>query len=193
VLGTQARLRSGTVVYAGSRIGDRLETGHNVVIREDSVIGDDVCIWSNSVVDYECVIGDRVKIHCGCYIAQFTVIGDDAFLAPGVVVTNDLYPRVPGSLEAMRGPTIEPEACIGANSTILPYVRVGRGAIVGAGSVVARDIPPGTVAYGNPALPHREVDAVSMRSRLEQLQVERGQPASARHAGLDAARASGRS
>ena len=92
VLGTGARIRSGSVVYDGSVIGDRLQTGHNVVIREECELGDDVSVWSNSVVDYGCRIGNGVKIHSNCYIAQFTVIEDGAFLAPGVSIANDLYP-----------------------------------------------------------------------------------------------------
>ncbi len=151
VLGPDPYIRSGTVVYVGSRIGARFETGHNVVIREDCRIGDDVSVWSNSVIDYGCVIGDRVKIHANCYIAQFTEIGDDAFLAPGVTIANDLYPGQAASAEVMCGPSIGPGAQIGVNVTILPFVRIGAGCLVGAGSVVVRDIPAGCVAFGNPA------------------------------------------
>src|SRR5437660_5882195 len=57
LLGPDARVRSGTVLYCGSRIGARFQTGHNVVIREECAIGDDVSVWSNSVVDYGCRIG----------------------------------------------------------------------------------------------------------------------------------------
>ena len=63
IIASGARLRSGTVVYVGSRIGRNFQTGHNVTIREENTIGDDVSIWANSVVDYGCHIGDRVKIH----------------------------------------------------------------------------------------------------------------------------------
>jgi acetyltransferase-like isoleucine patch superfamily enzyme len=158
VLGAGARLRSGTVLYDGSVIGSALQTGHGVVVREESVIGDDVCIWSNSVVDYGCRIGNRVKIHCNCYIAQYSEIGDDAFLAPGVTTANDLYPGDERSAAAMGGPKIERAAQIGANVTILPYVRIGAGSLIGAGSVVTRDIPAGVVAFGNPAVVRRRVD-----------------------------------
>jgi acetyltransferase-like isoleucine patch superfamily enzyme len=156
-LGLGARLRSGTVVYAGSTIGARLNTGHHVVIREDNRIGDDVSIWTNTVVDYGCRIGDRVKIHCNCYVAQYTEIDDDAFLAPGVTIANDLYPREPGSRDYMSGPRIGARARIGVNVTLLPFVRIGADALIGAGSVVSRDIPEGYVAYGNPARPVRAV------------------------------------
>lgn len=150
-LGPGARLRSGTVLYGGSLIGARLQTGHHVIIREQSTLGDDVSIWSNTVVDYGCRIGSRVKVHSNCYLAQYTMIEDDAFLAPGVSVANDLYPGDERSAAALRGPTIRRGAQIGVNATLLPCVVVGEGAIVGAGSVVTRDIPDGAVAYGNPA------------------------------------------
>jgi acetyltransferase-like isoleucine patch superfamily enzyme len=151
LIGSGARLRSGTVIYAGSHIGIGFETGHNVTIREESRIGDNVSIWTNSVLDYGCQVGDRVKIHSNCYIAQFTVIEDDAFLAPGVTLANDLYPGHLSSAEVMFGPHIEAGAQIGVNATILPYVRIGAGALIGAGAVVTKDVPPNAIAYGNPA------------------------------------------
>ena len=157
VLGPGARLRSGTVLYDGTTIGRGLQTGHGVVVREACQIGDGVSIWSNSVVDYGCRIGDRVKIHCNCYVAQFTELENDVFLAPGVTIANDLYPGDQRSAQLMAGPWIGAGAQIGVNVTILPFVRIGAGAMIGAGSVVTRDIPAAVVAFGNPAMPRREV------------------------------------
>jgi len=156
-LGAGARLRSGTVLYDGSTIGLRLQTGHGVVIREGCQVGDDVSVWTNSVIDYDCRIGDRVKIHCNCYVAQFSELEDDVFLAPGVTIANDLYPGNGRSAELMAGPRIGAGAQIGVNVTILPFVRIGAGALIGAGSVVTRDIPAAVVAFGNPAVPRRPV------------------------------------
>jgi acetyltransferase-like isoleucine patch superfamily enzyme len=174
-VGSGAHLRSGTVIYTGSRIGARLQTGHNVVIREQVRVGDDVSIWSNTVVDYGCVIGDRTKIHCNCYIAQFTEIGDDVFLAPGVIMANDLYPGRPASAEAMQGPRIFAGAQVGVNATILPYVTIGAGAIIGAGAVVTKDVPAGTVAYGNPATVGRHVDELGdIEERILRASAARG-------------------
>jgi acetyltransferase-like isoleucine patch superfamily enzyme len=157
VLGAGARLRSGTVLYDGSTIGRRLQTGHGAVIREGCQVGDDVSVWSNSVVDYGCRIGNGVKIHCNCYIAQYSELEDNVFLAPGVTIANDLYPGDPRSAQVMAGPKIGVGAQIGVNATILPFVRIGAGALVGAGSVVTRDIPALVVAFGNPAVPRRLV------------------------------------
>jgi acetyltransferase-like isoleucine patch superfamily enzyme len=166
-LGAGAPLRSGTVTYARSKIGSHFETGHHVVVREGTSIGNAVSVWSNTVVDYGCVIGNRVKIHCNCYLAQFTEPEDDVFLAPGVTVANDLFPGQAASASAMAGPLIQAGAQIGVNATILPYVTIGAGAIIGAGSVVTRDVAPGVVAHGNPAVPGRHVEELEgLEARL---------------------------
>src|ERR1700735_2491249 len=157
VLGAGARLRSGTVLYDGAASGLRLQTGHGVVIREGCEVGDDVSVWTNSVIDYDCRIGDRVKIHCNCYVAQYSELEDDVFLAPGVTIANDLYPGNSRSAELMAGPRIGAGAQSGVNVTILPFGRMGAGALIGAGSVVVRDIPAAVVAFGNPAVPRRSV------------------------------------
>jgi acetyltransferase-like isoleucine patch superfamily enzyme len=168
LLGPDPRVRSGTTIYRGSRIGARFQTGHNVIVREECTIGDDVSVWSNSVVDYGCHIGDRVKIHSNCYIAQFTEIEDDAFLAPGVCIANDLYPGQAASAHVMSGPWIGAGAQIGVNATLLPFVRIGAGCLIGAGAVVVLDIPDGCVAFGNPAIVRGHVgDLTAIEKRVE--------------------------
>jgi acetyltransferase-like isoleucine patch superfamily enzyme len=150
-VGPEAHIRSGTIIYSGSCIGRNLETGHNVVIREQNIIGDNFRIWGNSTVDYGCCIGNNVRIHNRVYVAQFTLIEDDVFIGPGVTFTNDIHPGCPNAVECMEGPRIKKGAQIGANTCVLPRVVIGENAIIGAGSVVTKDIPPGVVAYGNPA------------------------------------------
>jgi len=151
IIGPDSRIRSGTVIYSGSDIGCNLETGHNVVIREQNQIGDNLRIWSNSVIDYGCKVGNNVKIHNNVYITQFTIIEDDAFIGPGATLANDIHPGCPRALECMRGPIIRKGAQVGINACVLPRVVIGEYALIGAGSVVTKDIPPGSVAYGNPA------------------------------------------
>lgn len=99
VLGPGAVVRAGTILYAGTRIGARLQTGHGVVIREECSIGDDFNVWNHTTIDYGCTIGNGVKIHCGCYVAQYTELEDGVFLAPGVVTANDPHPLCGRSLK----------------------------------------------------------------------------------------------
>ena len=147
VIGDDAVIRSGSVIYQAVTIGNSFQTGHHVVIREENQIGNDVAIWTGTVIDYGCRIGNRVKIHTNVYIAQYTVIEDDVFIAPGTTFANDKYP-VSAHLE---GPHIKRGARIGVNVTVLPGVVIGEQALVGAGSVVTRNVPDGVVVIGNPA------------------------------------------
>jgi len=147
-IGEGAYIRANTSIYCNVRIGNGLETGHNVVIREENEIGDRFRIWNNSVVDYGCRIGSDVRIHCNVYVAQYTIIEDGVFLAPGVIVANDLHPIC---THDMRGPTIKRNARIGCNATLLPRIVIGESAVVGAGSVVTHDVPNRMVVAGNPA------------------------------------------
>lgn len=147
-IGPRARLRTGTVIYACVEAGADFETGHNVIVREENRIGDSCSIWNNTTVDYGCTLGHRVRIHCNVYLAQYTTLEDDVFLAPGVTVANDPHP-ICG--KCMQGPTLKRGARIGVNATLLPHVTIGENALIGAGSVVTRDVPPEAVVAGSPA------------------------------------------
>ena len=151
-------LRTGTIIYAGSHIGKYLQTGHNVIIREQNKIGDNLNIWSNSVIDYGCIIGNSVRIHNNAYIAQYTIIEDDVFLGPGVMTANDPHPIC---TLCMKGPTIKKGARIGVNATIMSHITIGEYALVGAGSTVINDVPPKTVVVGSPARIIKQVDELN--------------------------------
>lgn len=149
VVGDDARIRSGTTVYADVAIGDRFVTGHDAVVREQTVVGDDVVLGTKAVLDGSITVGSNVSIQTGVYVPPQTDIGDRVFLGPNAVLTNDSYPlRVDTELE---GPTLEDDVSIGANATVLPGVTVGEGAFVAAGAVVVDDVPPETLAVGVPA------------------------------------------
>lgn len=160
-LGPRARVRSGSVIYAGSSIGEEFQTGHNVVIREQNVLGKHVQVWNNTTIDYGCRIGDNVKIHTNCYIAQFTVMEDDVFLAPGVTIANDLHPGCAFSAECMRGPTLQRGVQVGVNVTITPRVTIGAYSVIGSGAVITRDVPPHSLVVGNPARVIKQIEAIT--------------------------------
>lgn len=158
VFGRSALIRSHTVIYAGNRIGDRFQTGHRVYVREDNEIGDDVSIGTATVIEHHVRIGDRVRIHSQAFVPEFTVLEDDCWIGPNVVLTNVFHPTCPQAKTCIKGPTIGRGAKIGANATILPDVRIGAMALVGAGSVVKDHVPDGAVVVGNPARVVRHVN-----------------------------------
>jgi acetyltransferase-like isoleucine patch superfamily enzyme len=150
-IGAGAYINSHTVIYAGNIIGTHLRVGHGVLIREQNEIGDDVSIGSGSNVEHHVHIGNRVRLHSNVFVPELSVLEDDCWLGPNVVLTNARYPASPTTKEELLGVYIEKRAKIGANTTLLPGVRIGMGALVGAGAVVTVDVPPGAVVAGNPA------------------------------------------
>jgi acetyltransferase-like isoleucine patch superfamily enzyme len=157
-IGADAVIRSHTVIYAGNVIGDNFMTGHGALIREENRIGSHVSIGSHTVIEHHVEIGNHVRIHSGAFIPEFSLLEDDAWIGPHVVFTNVLHPMCPDVAKCIKGPTIRRGAKIGAGARILPSVTIGEMAVIGAGSVVTRDIPPRMVAVGNPARPRRSID-----------------------------------
>jgi acetyltransferase-like isoleucine patch superfamily enzyme len=150
-IGPGAVLRSHTVLYAGNVIGRDFQTGHGVLVREDNEIGDDVSVGSGSVVEHHVRIGRGVRLHSQVFVPEFSVLEDGCWLGPRVVLTNAKYPRSPRVKDELKGPHVERGAKLGANVTVLPGVRIGRDALVGAGAVVTADVPARAVVVGNPA------------------------------------------
>ena len=150
-IGSNSHIRHFTTIYAGSIIGDDFQTGQGVSIREDNIIGNNVSIGTNSVLEFGNTIGDNSRIHSSCFLEMVT-IGRDVFVGPNVVFTDDPHPMgCPKYKECRGGATVEDRARIGANSTILPGVKIGKNSLIGAGSVVVEDVPENAVVAGNPA------------------------------------------
>jgi acetyltransferase-like isoleucine patch superfamily enzyme len=157
VIGAGAVIRSHSVIYAGNTIGKNFQTGNKVNIRESNRIGDNVSIGTLSVVEHHVEIADNVRIHTQVFIPEFSVLEEGCWIGPNVVFTNAKYPLSPGVKDQLAGPVIKRGAKIGANSTLLPGVVIGENALVGAGSVVVDDVPPGAVVVGNPARVIRQI------------------------------------
>lgn len=162
IIGEGCVIRSHTVIYAGSTIGARLQTGHHVVIREENMIGDDVSIGTHSIVEHHVTIGSRVRLHSRVFVPEYSILEDGCWLGPGVIVTNARYPLSKGVKDRLVGAHVEAGAIVGAGVVLLPGVRVGARALIGAGAVVTKDVPPGTVVAGSPARVINTIDKLDV-------------------------------
>lgn len=133
------------------KIGQNTRIWQYVVILPDATIGRDVNICANCLVENDVLIGDRVTIKSGVQIWDGLRIEDDVFVGPNVTFANDLFPRSKNPPKIFLSTVIQRGASIGANATILPGITVGSGALVGAGSVVTRNVPENAIVVGNPA------------------------------------------
>ncbi|MFM7742337.1 MAG: acyltransferase [Verrucomicrobiota bacterium] len=133
------------------QIGEGTRIWQYVVILPGAVIGRDGNICSHCFIENQVVVGDRVTVKCGVQLWDGVTLEDDVFVGPNVTFTNDPQPRSRNSGAKLLPTFVQKGASIGANATILPGLTIGEGAMVGAGSVVTKDVPPRTLVVGNPA------------------------------------------
>ena len=142
-----------------AKIGEGTSIWNNAQIRENARIGKNCVISKNVYVDFDASIGNNVKIQNNVSVYHGVTIEDGVFLGPHVCFTNDKIPRAVNPDGSPKGGTdwdvskilVKEGAAIGANSTIVCGVTIGKWALVGAGSVVTKDVPDFGLAYGNPA------------------------------------------
>jgi len=158
-----------TYIHSSANVSDKARIGAgtkvwiNVQIRENAVIGEG-CILSKDVyIDHAVKIGHRCKIQNTVSVYNGVSIGDDVFVGPNVAFTNDRVPRAFNVDWKITPTRIESGASIGSNSTIICGVTIGEYAMVAAGSVVTRDVPPYTLVMGNPARAVGKIDKMGNR------------------------------
>ena len=139
------------LVEEGAAVGPRTRVWAFCHVLGGARIGADCNLCDHTFVESGVIIGDRVTVKCGVYLWRGTWIGPDVHLGPNCTFTNDRYPRSRNHGFLLEGVRIERGASGGASATILPGVTVGECALVGAGAVVTRDVPPLAVVVGNPA------------------------------------------
>lgn len=164
IIGDEAFLRTGTIIYSGTIIGDNFQTGDHARIRENCRIGSNVSIGTNTVVERDVIIKDDVRIHSNCFIPEYTIIEKNVWIGPGVIMTNVLHPpcpmfkKKPGSNKCISGPLIKKNAIVGAGAILMPGVIIGENSLVGAGAIVLDDVPPNTVVAGVPAKAIKKIE-----------------------------------
>ena len=137
-----------------SHIGSNTVIWQFVVILKGAVIGANCNINCHCFIENDVVVGNKVTIKSGVYLWDGLRIEDEVFIGPNVTFTNDSVPRSKAYPEQFDKTIVKRGASIGANATIKGGITIGEYAMIGAGSVVTKDIPPYTVWYGNPAM-HR--------------------------------------
>jgi acetyltransferase-like isoleucine patch superfamily enzyme len=120
-------------------------------ILRQAKIGKDCNICDHVFIENDVKVGDRVTIKCGVQLWDGLIIEDDVFIGPNVTFANDLFPRSKHYPEKFLQTTVCKGASIGANATILPGLTIHCNAMIGAGAVVTKDVPPNAIVVGNPA------------------------------------------
>ena len=146
-------------VHERTLIGDSVKIWSFVQVREGVKIGDNTIIGSYAYIDSRVQIGKNCKIQNRALLYEPAEIGDGVFIGPGVVLTNDNYPRAinpDGSIKLdidwkMEGVKVCTGASIGAGAICVAPVKIGEWALIGAGAVVTKDVPPFAMVFGNPA------------------------------------------
>ncbi|MEV7431934.1 WxcM-like domain-containing protein [Nocardioides sp. NPDC092400] len=134
---------------------DRVGSGTNVWafahILPGASVGEDCNICDHVFIENDVILGDRVTVKCGVQVWDGVRLHDDVFVGPNVTFTNDPFPRSKQYPASFPNTVVETGASIGGGATILPGLRVGRNAMVGAGAVVTKDVPANAIVAGNPA------------------------------------------
>jgi acetyltransferase-like isoleucine patch superfamily enzyme len=157
-LGAGTVVSTGAIVFAGTKLGERVIVGDQACVRERCELGDDVVVGRGSLVENDTSVGTRTKIQANAYVTAYSTLEDDVFIAPCVATTNDNFMgRTEKRHELRKGPTIRRGARIGGSAVLLPGIEIGEEAFVGAGAIVIRDVPPRAVVVGSPARQIREV------------------------------------
>jgi acetyltransferase-like isoleucine patch superfamily enzyme len=152
VLGPNAIVRPYAIIYCDNVIGHHFQCGYFLVLRAGCRLANRVTLMSRVTLEGLVEIGTGTKIMAHVYIPTRTRIGSRVFIGPGTNILNDRHPirKAPGEM-VVKGPTVEDNVSIGGGCTIFPGITIGEGAFIGGGSVVTKDVPPWTLAYGVPA------------------------------------------
>lgn len=147
-----------SVVYRSAKIGQACLLADFACVRENVVIGEKTIVGKGVTIENECFVGSMVKIQTNAYITAYSVIEDNCFIAPNVVTSNDNFAgRSKERFDQFKGVTVKKGGRIAVGAVILPGRIIAEDALVGAGSVVTKNVAAETVVVGNPATEYKKV------------------------------------
>ncbi|MDU0203700.1 acyltransferase [Paenibacillus sp. MAH-36] len=138
-------------IVESSKIGENTRIWAFAHVLPGAVIGSNCNVNDHTFIENDVLIGNNVTVKSGVYIWDGVRIEDNVFIGPNVTFTNDLKPRSKQYPEKFEETIIEEWASVGANATIIAGIRIGKYAMIGAGSVLTKDVPNNTLWFGNPA------------------------------------------
>lgn len=147
IIGHNSVIRSHSIIYEDVKIGEGFQSGHSITIRENTSIGIKCSVGTQTDIQDNVKLGNYVRAHSNVFMGQYTVIEDHVWIYPYVALTNDRHPPVYNP----KGVTIKKYAVISTSSVILPGVVIGENALVGAHSVVTKNVDDEMLVVGNPA------------------------------------------
>lgn len=148
-IGSNTKIGNLVSIYSGTSIGEYCFVGDHASIRENVSIGDETVVGRAAIVELNSTIGKNVTIQTLVYITGDTIVEDNVFFGPCVSMSNDKYMGL--QEYELRGPHFKRNVKVGNNATFLPNVTIGEDAVVGAGSVVTKDVNAGDTVVGVPA------------------------------------------
>jgi len=163
IIGASSVIRSHSIIYEDVEIGEGFQSGHKVTIREKTSIGIRCSVGTQTDILDNVKLGNYVRVHSSVFMGQYTVIEDYAWIYPYVALTNDRHPPVYNP----KGVTIKEYAVVATSTVILPGIVIGKNALVGAHSVVTKNVDDEMLVMGNPA---------KVRCNVRDIRDEKGNP-----------------
>ncbi len=152
-IGKNSLIRSHTILYSGSIFGDQFSTGHRVTIRENSIFGVNCRVGTLCDIQGDVLFGDYCWLHSNVHIGQKSILGNFVFIYPYVILTNDPHP--PSNI--CKGPKIGDFSQIAVGSVILPGINIGKHCLIGAQSLVNKNVADYSLVSGNPISINRDI------------------------------------
>lgn len=164
-IGPDSLIRSHCIIYAGSTFGKGLVTGHRATVREKAQFGDHCLISTLTDIQGNCKVGNYSRIYSNVHVGELTDIGDYVFIFPYTIFTND--PQPPGN--TLLGAKVGDYSIITVHCTVLPGVQIGTNCLVGANSVVARNLEDYSFAIGSPAKRLKDIREIPSRENPDEM------------------------